>query len=96
MYTKRLRFGSLLTLIAACLAQAPLPRVLIYSATSDFRHESIPVAVQALQTAGPDVNLIFENTENQTRFNDDDLSQYDALVFLSNTGEGACTPAPLK
>ena len=30
----------------------------------------------------------FDNTEDQAQFNDQVLAQYDALLFLDNTGEG--------
>ena len=63
-------------------------RVLIYSATRDFRHDSIPTAVDALVSHGPAANISFDHTEDQTWFTDDRLQQYDAILFLSNTGEG--------
>ncbi|PSS05525.1 hypothetical protein PHLCEN_2v3807 [Hermanssonia centrifuga] len=67
--------------------QACFARALIYSATADFRHDSIPTAVQALKTNGPASNVQFDHTEDQTWFTDDRLAQYDAIVFLQNTGE---------
>ncbi|KAI0329294.1 class I glutamine amidotransferase-like protein [Cubamyces sp. BRFM 1775] len=72
------------------LEAATLPnvaRVLIYSATRDFRHDSIPTAVDALVSHGPAASISFDHTEDQTWFTDDRLQQYDALLFLSNTGE---------
>ncbi|EIW57755.1 class I glutamine amidotransferase-like protein [Trametes versicolor FP-101664 SS1] len=68
-------------------AQSSVARILIYSATRDFRHDSIPTAVDALVAHGPAANITFDHTEDQTWFTDDRLQQYDALVFLSNTGE---------
>ena len=64
-------------------------RVLIYSATRDFRHDSIPTAVDALVQGGPAHQIAFDHTEDQTWFTDERLGQYDAVLFLSNTGEGA-------
>ncbi len=64
-------------------------RILIYSATRDFRHDSIPTAVDALVQRGPSYQVAFDHTEDQTWFTDDRLAQYDAVLFLSNTGEGA-------
>jgi type 1 glutamine amidotransferase len=40
--------------------------------------------MQANQSA---INARFDNTEDQTQFNDQVLAQYDALLFLDNTGE---------
>ncbi|EIM81515.1 class I glutamine amidotransferase-like protein [Stereum hirsutum FP-91666 SS1] len=62
-------------------------RVLIYSATADFRHDSIPTARDALIAQGSTANIQFDATEDQGTFTDDGLSVYDALVFLMNTGE---------
>nr|VWO99763.1 Epl1 protein (Extracellular small protein 1) [Ganoderma boninense] len=67
--------------------QTNVARILIYSATADFRHDSIPTAVDALVQLGPDSNIAFDRTEDKTWFTDDTLAQYDALLFLSNTGE---------
>ncbi|KAL7279351.1 hypothetical protein ACG7TL_007192 [Trametes sanguinea] len=69
------------------LAQPNVARVLIYSATRDFRHDSIPTAVDALVAHGPTANITFDHTEDETWFTDDRLQQYDGIVFLSNTGE---------
>lgn len=66
-------------------------RVLIYSATADFRHDSIPTARDALIAQGSTANIQFDATEDQGTFTDDGLSVYDALVFLMNTGEGKST-----
>ncbi|KAL1737084.1 trehalose utilization-domain-containing protein [Schizophyllum commune] len=66
---------------------ASTPRVLIYSATEQFRHDSIPTAVRALKDAGSSASITFDATEDKSLFTDDNLKQYDALVFLSNTGQ---------
>lgn len=63
-------------------------RGLIYSATADFRHDSIPTAIQALKTQGTSYNITFDQTEDQSWFTDERLAQYDVIVFLQNTGEG--------
>lgn len=72
--------------------QSGTARVLIYSATRDFRHDSISTAVQALTNHSASgsgaINVEFENTEDQTQFNDENLARFDALLFLDNTGEG--------
>ncbi|KAJ3714905.1 trehalose utilization-domain-containing protein [Lentinula guzmanii] len=73
------------TLVASSLATNA--RVLIYSATADFRHDSIPTAIQALQSKQSSFGIQFENTEDKAQFTDQILAQYDALLFLDNTGE---------
>ncbi|KAI0833696.1 class I glutamine amidotransferase-like protein [Trametes gibbosa] len=76
-----------LAIMSETSAQSSVARILIYSATRDFRHDSIPTAVDALVAHGPAANITFDHTEDQTWFTDDRLQQYDALLFLSNTGE---------
>jgi len=73
-----------------CLAQPPsLPaRILVYSATRGYRHDSIPTAIAALKAKGPSINVLFDNTEDETQFTDSVLGGYDALLFLDTTGEG--------
>jgi hypothetical protein len=75
-------------IILATAQQTPVARILIYSATRDFRHDSIPTAIQAMRANQSTINAQFDNTEDQTQFNDQVLAGYDALVFLDNTGEG--------
>ncbi|EJD49637.1 class I glutamine amidotransferase-like protein [Auricularia subglabra TFB-10046 SS5] len=65
--------------------QLNIARVLIYSATAGYRHESIPAAVDALKRLGPDSNIQFDSTEDRSKFTDDDLKVYDGLLFMMNT-----------
>ncbi|KAF8907327.1 trehalose utilization-domain-containing protein [Gymnopilus junonius] len=67
--------------------QATQARILIYSRTLGFRHDSIPVAINALKTKQDSINVAFTSTEDPSQFTDSILSSYDALVFLSTTGE---------
>jgi len=77
-------------------AGAATARLLIYSATERFRHDSIPTAIDSLKENGPAIDVIFDATEDASQFNDANLAMYDALVFLSTTGEGelSLTTAP--
>ncbi|CCO30363.1 hypothetical protein BN14_04390 [Rhizoctonia solani AG-1 IB] len=63
------------------------PRILIYSATAGYRHESIPAATAALQQLGQQHGFAFDATEDRAQFNDNNLANYDALLFLSNSQE---------
>src|ERR1700734_1611922 len=78
----------LLSIIPAVSLGISTARILIYSATRDYRHDSIPTAIQAMQANQSAINARLDNTEDQTQFNDQVLAQYDALLFLDNTGEG--------
>ncbi|KAG8716398.1 hypothetical protein FRC11_013381 [Ceratobasidium sp. 423] len=63
------------------------PRILIYSATAGYRHDSIPAATAALQQLGQQHGIAFDATEDKTQFNDNNLAKYDAILFLSNSDE---------
>jgi hypothetical protein len=80
---------TLLLLLVPVLSQNGPARGLIYSATADFRHDSIPTARDALIARGSSINVQFDATEDPTRFTDTGLAPYDLLLFLMNTGEGA-------
>ncbi len=69
-------------------ATAATPRILIYSATRDFRHDSIPTAIQALKANQASIGAEFDATEDETQFTDSILANYDTILFLSTTGEG--------
>ena len=84
--------------ILSTMVQAVTPgaaNVLIYSATRAFRHDSIPAAVEALKSRSAVHNITFDNTEDLTWFREDRLKEYDAIVFLSTTGDGE-SPKPLS
>lgn len=78
----------LLTVRPSVAEQTTVARVLVYSATRDFRHDSIPTAIQSMKASQHSIYAEFDNTEDQTQFNDWVLAGYDALIFLDNTGEG--------
>lgn len=63
------------------------PKILIYSATAGYRHDSIPTAITALQNLGSQHGIQFDQTEERSKFEDTFLSQFDALLFLHNSGE---------
>ena len=61
--------------------------VLVFSKTAAFRHASIPTGVTALQQLGVEHGFTVDATEDATAFADAVLAQYDAVVFLSTTGD---------
>ncbi|KAJ7650672.1 glycosyl-hydrolase [Roridomyces roridus] len=75
-------------LLAASAVRSLTPaRVLVYTATQGFRHDSIPTAIQALNNASSFINVLFDDTEDETRFTDENLANYDSIMFVSTTGE---------
>jgi len=63
-----------------------LAKVLLYTYTDGFRHDSIPTAIQQLKAWGPYYNISFDATEDQSKINSANLAQYDALLFVHSTG----------
>jgi type 1 glutamine amidotransferase len=61
--------------------------VLVFSKTTGFRHQSIPDGVAALREMGAETGLTVDATEDAARFSDGELARYQAVVFLSTTGE---------
>ncbi|KAF8754757.1 Trehalose utilization [Rhizoctonia solani] len=62
-----------------------LAKVLLYTYTNGFRHDSIPVAIQQLKAWGPYYNISFDATEDQKDFTVANLAKYDALLFVHTT-----------
>lgn len=88
---RKLQFFLLLLFLSACLSlaqQIDTARILLYTATADFRHDSIPTAIEALRNQSGQFNVQFDATEDKTKFTDDNLEMYDAIMFVSTTGEG--------
>ena len=66
---------------------APGTRVLVFSRTTGFRHASIPDGIAAIRTLGAARGFVVEATEDPTQFRDDNLKRFNAVVFMSTTGD---------
>jgi type 1 glutamine amidotransferase len=83
----------LLALVAGCgttervSAQRERFRVLVLTKTTGFRHDSIPDGIAAIQRLGRRHGFAVDTTEDATRFTSRNLARYDALIFLSTTGD---------
>jgi cytochrome c len=62
-------------------------RILVFSKTAGFRHESIKDGKLALLKLGKDNGLKVDTTESTTYFTDDSLKNYSAVIFLNTTGD---------
>lgn len=71
----------------ASVAEAPHRRVVVFTKTAGFRHDSIPEAIDAVLRLGADGRFAVDATEDAARFTDDGLSPYDAVLFLLTTGD---------
>lgn len=85
----RQAIAALLALVAlnGCESSAPEgpPRVLVFSKTAGYRHESIDVGKVALMELGAANGIVVDTTEDAARITEDSLRQYAAVVFLSPT-----------
>ncbi|MFG2302658.1 ThuA domain-containing protein [Actinacidiphila glaucinigra] len=62
-------------------------RVLVFSRTAGFRHDAIPTGIAALKELGATANITVDATEEPKQFTSNNLARYDAVVFLSTTGD---------
>jgi type 1 glutamine amidotransferase len=78
-----------LGLLAPEAGSAPpaVPKVLVFTKTTGFRHASIPAAVQAVTTLGENNGFAVDATEDGGAFTDANLARYDAVIFLLTTGD---------
>jgi len=60
--------------------------VLVFSKTNGYRHTSIEAGVESIQALGKAHNFSVDHTEDSTRFSDSGLAKYEAIIFLSTTG----------
>lgn len=62
-------------------------RILVFSKTTGFRHESIEAGVIAITTLAEHVGIAVEATEDAAAFTREHLETFDAVVWLSTTGD---------
>src|ERR1700722_2147138 len=75
-------------LIPACSHHRPgHPRILVFSKTTGYHHESIADGNIALQKLGAQNGFDVDTTTDAGWFTDDSLRKYSAVVFLSTTGD---------
>jgi type 1 glutamine amidotransferase len=77
----------LLTAPAIPASAAPLTKVLVFSKTAGFRHDAIPAGIAALQKLGAENGFTVTATEDAGQFTTANLAQYQAVVWLSTTGD---------
>ncbi|MEM7235083.1 MAG: ThuA domain-containing protein [Planctomycetota bacterium] len=65
----------------------PSFRVLIFSKTSGFRHGSIGPGIAAVRALGLEHGFSVDTTENAALISDQNLAQYDVVMFLNTTGD---------
>jgi type 1 glutamine amidotransferase len=66
--------------------EKPKDKVLVFSKTAGYRHESIKEGLVAIQKLGLENNFEVEATEDAGKFITENLKNYKALIFLNPTG----------
>jgi cytochrome c len=62
-------------------------RILVFSKTAAFRHSSIDEGVAAIRKLGAENQFQVDASEESSIVTDENLALYDAVVFLSTTGD---------
>jgi cytochrome c len=70
-----------------CNATNKKMRILIFSKTAGFRHESIAAGIESIKKLGLQYHFIVDTTENGSAFHEENLKRYDAVIFLNTTGD---------
>ena len=82
-------------------------KVLVFTATEGYRHDSIEDASALLRSRQSDLGIEFQFTEyvcsnplfadirDGTDFTESNLARYDAVIFISPMGEGIYLDLPL-
>ena len=62
-------------------------KLLVFSKTMGFRHDSIEPGIEALKKMASEKGFEADFTEDATAFTEKNLGQYSAVVFLNTTGD---------
>ena len=74
-------------LFQSCFHEEGPARILVFSKTEGYRHESIPTGVAALRQMCKENGMLMDSTEDAGDFNENNLKRYAAVVFLNTTGD---------
>ncbi|WP_225947174.1 ThuA domain-containing protein [Plantactinospora soyae] len=69
------------------VSAAPLSRILVFSKTAGFRHSAIPTGIAAIRQLGTANGFTVDATEDASAFTSANLARYQAVVWLSTTGD---------
>jgi type 1 glutamine amidotransferase len=74
-------------------SEAQPVRVLVFTKTTGYRHDSIPAGVAAIRRLGARNAFSVDTTPDAAKFTPRRLAHYDAVIFLSTTGTPIKQPA---
>lgn len=88
MKNKFLLFVMLLSIMAAssCSRNGRI-KLLVFSKTTGFRHDSIEPGIEAIKKMAAEKGFEADFTEDATTFTEKNLAGYSAVVFLNTTGD---------
>ena len=81
------RFFILLFLCFFTLTAFSQKRILVFSKTMGWRHNSIQRGIQFFQDWGKSNGVTVDTTEDSNKFTEENLKRYNAVVWLSTTGD---------
>ncbi|RVU02135.1 c-type cytochrome [Mucilaginibacter limnophilus] len=73
--------------LASCGKRSGKPKVLVFTKTAGYHHESIPAGIAAIKKLGSANDFEVDTTTNPSFFSEDTLKQYSAVIFLNTTGD---------
>ncbi|MEO6134588.1 MAG: ThuA domain-containing protein, partial [Ginsengibacter sp.] len=76
---------SCLFIFSSCNKRSGNPKVLVFTKTAGFAHESIPLGAAAIMKLGSENGFDVDTTSDASMFTEDSLKKYAAVLFLSNT-----------
>jgi cytochrome c len=62
-------------------------KLLIFSKTAGYHHNSIDTGIQAISKLATENNIKVDTTTDAALFTEDNLAQYSVVIFLSTTGD---------
>ena len=89
VYGIKTLFFSGLFFLASCsgIQKESVMKMVVFTKTTDYRHDNIPVAVEALKNMALENNWSLFHTEDPNFFTSESLDTLDLLVFLQTTGD---------
>ncbi|HWB23906.1 MAG TPA: ThuA domain-containing protein [Chitinophagaceae bacterium] len=76
----------ILSFTTAFAFKAKQPKILVFSKTAGFHHNSIAAGIPAIIKLGQEHGFLVDTTTDSTMFTEANLKKYAAVVFLSTTG----------
>ncbi len=87
---KKLLIISLATVMLSswgCSPKRDQVKLLVFSKTMGYRHQSIPVGKLAIMEIAAQKGWKVDTTEDASAFTEENLAQYSTVIFLSTTGD---------